>query len=273
MPNSAGFQLRQARLRSRLTFRDVQRACEEIAAAKGRVDYLLPISRLSEIENHGAQPTIFRIYSLCTIYRLSFAQVLSMYQVDLSELSADQERFQPKSVMMLTHLLGEGEEPDKPVSQLLAVRHNMPAPLRPTELIGNSNDVPVWLLDRIRHSGFRYGFMGLDDSTMAPMIPPGSILQIDMTIRRVEEGQWPSEHQRPIYFIEHSDGYSCSWASQHAKKLILQPHPMSPCPPRVYSTPQEAEVIGQVVGVAKSLIPIPRSSGPLAAGRESSVSR
>jgi len=94
-----------------------------------------------------------------------------------------------------------------------------------------------------------------------------------MSIRRVEEGHWANEYERPVYFIEHSEGYACSWASQHAKKLILQPHPLSPCSPRVYSTPQEAEVIGQVVGVAKSLIPIPRSTAPLGANRAASANR
>jgi hypothetical protein len=268
----AGFQLRQARLRSRLTCRDVQRACEDIAAAKSRPDYLIPISRLSEIENHGAQPTIYRIYSLCTIYRLSFAQVLSFYDLDLGELAADQERFQPKSVLSLTHLLGEADEPAMPASRAAAHRH-LPAPLKLTDLLEHANNIPVWLLERLRLRNFRYGFMGLEDSTMAPMIPPGSILQIDMSSRRVEERQWSSEYERPVYFIEYSDGYACAWASQHAKRLVLQPHPMSPCSPRVYSTPQEAEVIGQVVGVAKSLVPIPRSSGPLGADRGSSASR
>ena len=114
--------------------------------AKSRSDYLLPISRLSEIENHAAQPTIFRIYSLCTIYRLSFTQVLGWYRVDLSELASDQERFQPKSVMSLTHLLGEAEKPASPPFPQAAIRRDLPVPLTLTDMIGSVNNVPPWLL-------------------------------------------------------------------------------------------------------------------------------
>jgi len=34
---------------------------------------------------------------------------------------------------------------------------------------------------------------------------------------------------------------------------VLQPHPLSPVPVRILKHPQEAEVLGQVVGVAMSL--------------------
>jgi hypothetical protein len=37
--------------------------------------------------------------------------------------------------------------------------------------------------------------------------------------------------------------------------MILVPHPLSSCAPEVYRVPEEAEVIGQVVGVATRLGP------------------
>jgi hypothetical protein len=37
--------------------------------------------------------------------------------------------------------------------------------------------------------------------------------------------------------------------------MILVPHPLSSCAPEVYSYPEEAEVVGQVVGVAMRLGP------------------
>ena len=35
--------------------------------------------------------------------------------------------------------------------------------------------------------------------------------------------------------------------------MVLQPHPLSPVPARILKHPQEAEVLGQVVGIAMSL--------------------
>jgi transcriptional regulator with XRE-family HTH domain len=85
----AGYRLKTARLRLGLTFRAVERASDAIASAKQSPEYFLPISRLSDIENHAAQPTIYRIYSLCAIYKISFNEALRWYGVDLSQLSAD----------------------------------------------------------------------------------------------------------------------------------------------------------------------------------------
>ena len=69
----------------------------------------------------------------------------------------------------------------------------------------------------------------------------------------MEEGKWYSEFQRPIYFIETRDGYICCWCSIRKGEIVLQPHPLSPATPRWLKHPQEAEVIGQVVGVAMRL--------------------
>jgi hypothetical protein len=39
----------------------------------------------------------------------------------------------------------------------------------------------------------------------------------------------------------------------HRDDLILQPHPLSPVQVRILRHPQEAEIIGQVVGIAMKL--------------------
>ena len=59
--------------------------------------------------------------------------------------------------------------------------------------------------------------------------------------------------ERPIYFIETREGHTCSWCSLKGDQLILQPHPLSPVPPKMLKYTTEAEVIGQVVGLAMRL--------------------
>ena len=88
---------------------------------------------------------------------------------------------------------------------------------------------------------------------MYPILPPGSFVQVDESKSRVEEGSWRSEYERPIYFVETRDGYTCCWCSMRREDIILQPHPLSPVPVRVLRHPQDAEVLGQVVGVAMKL--------------------
>jgi hypothetical protein len=88
---------------------------------------------------------------------------------------------------------------------------------------------------------------------MYPILPPGTFVQVDESRNQVIEGGWRSEYQRPIYFVETREGYICSWCSVQQDGLILQSHPLSPVPVRVLKHPHEAEVIGQVVGVAMRL--------------------
>jgi hypothetical protein len=110
--------------------------------------------------------------------------------------------------------------------------------------------VPFSLLGHLASKDYTYGFIGSEDFTMYPILHPGTFVQVDESKRVVVEGQWRSEYERPIYFVETREGFTCCWCSLRPNSLILQPHPLSPTPVRVLKHPQEAEVIGQVVGVA-----------------------
>jgi len=96
-------------------------------------------------------------------------------------------------------------------------------------------------------------FIGSEDLTMYPILPPGSFIQVDESRDKVREGGWRSEYERPIYFVETREDHTCCWCTLTREEIILQPHPLSPVPPRVLRYPQQAEVIGQVVGVAMRL--------------------
>lgn len=255
--NGAGFKLRRIRARLGLTYRDVVLASNAIAGAKLNPEFALNMSRLAEIENRDALPTFYRLYSLCVIYRLGFQEALRWYGLDLSEFMADQEQFQVEILATRTHLLGSPGDDRREV--------NIPVRLDPglnlgtttylTRMIEAWGKVPLALLDQLNLQDYRYGYVGLTDWMMYPLIPPGSLLQIDAQRSQVETGQWPNEHERPVYFVEHHEGYACAWCSLQEKTLILQPHPLSPCSPVVYAYPRQAEVVGQVVGVAKQLLP------------------
>lgn len=99
-------------------------------------------------------------------------------------------------------------------------------------------------------SKYTYGYIGSEDFTMYPLLPPGSFVQVDESKNKVVEGPWRSEFERPIYFVEMRDGYTCCWCSMRRDSIVLQPHPLSPVAARVLRYPQEAEVMGQVVAVA-----------------------
>jgi hypothetical protein len=88
---------------------------------------------------------------------------------------------------------------------------------------------------------------------MYPILPPGTFLQVDETKNKVLQGMWRSEYERPIYFVETREGYTCCWCTMKGDNLVLQPHPLSPASVRILRHPQHAEVIGQVIGIALRL--------------------
>ena len=90
---------------------------------------------------------------------------------------------------------------------------------------------------------------------MYPLLRPGSFVQIDNQPTHMQAAEWRTEFDRPIYFVELRDGYACSWCEVRGSQLTLIPHPLSGCALRQFVYPSEAEIIGQVTGVAMRLIP------------------
>jgi len=98
-----------------------------------------------------------------------------------------------------------------------------------------------------------YGYIGLKDFTMYPLIRPGSFVQIDGNQRKIKHETWRTEFERPIYFVELRDEYVCSWCEIKEGHLIAIPHPHSSVEIRRFPYPREAEIVGRITGVAMRL--------------------
>ena len=87
---------------------------------------------------------------------------------------------------------------------------------------------------------------------MYPVLHPGALLLIDHNRRKIAVDGWSSELDRPIYFLEHRDGYRVGWCSQLGERILLLSHPGSLCPPVIFEH-SEIDVVGEVTGVAMLL--------------------
>jgi hypothetical protein len=58
------------------------------------------------------------------------------------------------------------------------------------------------------------------------------------------------------------DSYACSWVELRGSELTLIPHPLSGSAIRQFPYPDEAEIIGQVTGVAMRLVSAEPSDAP-----------
>ena len=99
-----------------------------------------------------------------------------------------------------------------------------------------------------------YGYIGLEDYTLFPLIRPGSLVQIDARQRKISAEKWKTEFDRPIYFVELRNGYVCSWCQVDRGQLIVIPHPHSHQDVRRFDYPSQAEIVGRVTGVAMRIV-------------------
>lgn len=247
----AGEKLKRVRDRLSLTIRDVEEASRKIANRHRNDEFVVGLSRLSEIENKGTIPSVYRMYSLCAIYRLDLLEVLEWYGVKTGELPADAAMTE----ISRTHTLGFGALNSGEVQFPLALDPGID--IRRTtflsRVIQRWGKLPICLLNGFDLKEHRYAFVGADDWFMYPLIQPASLLLIDESRRKVVNSGWTTEFERPIYFFEHRQGFACGWCTLNDAQLVLQPHPSSKCSPEVYSYPDDIDVLGQVTGLAMRL--------------------
>jgi transcriptional regulator with XRE-family HTH domain len=242
---NAGLRLRQARERLGLTYREVERASYEIASRRGRPEFIMHISRLADIENRDAVPGLHKLYTLAAVYRLNPAEILGWYDIPVDECFHDGARFPvPK-----THLMAP------PKALRIPLKFDPAFDPNRTELL--TRMVEKWghfegVLTN-GHSKSAFGYIGMSDRRMAPLLRPGSIVLVDGSVRKIENSGWKTEHDRPMYFVEIHDGYRCGWFYKDGSRLVMQPHPLSRCLPETWETPGEAEVLGRVRGVVTRL--------------------
>lgn len=247
----AGEKLRRIRERLKLTYRDVARASQEIAKRRGSPEFTITLSRLADIENGNRAPSVFRIYTLCAIYRLDLHEVLDWYGVPVGELTAEGLRIglnETHTIQVTTN--------GRAVVQLPAdVEIDAGKTTFLSQLIRQWGKIPLSFLGGPDHREYRYGLVGLEDWSMDPILKPGSLVLIDQGRRKIARAGWTSELDRPIYFLEHRGGFLCGWCTVDDGRLLVQPHPSSEIVPSSFRYPDEIDVIGQVVGVAMFLDP------------------
>jgi len=247
----AGQKLKRARERLNLRYRDVEEASQQIAQRHNNDEFAIALSRLSDIENKGVIPTLFRLYSLCAIYRLDIHDVLEWYGIDVSALPADAASL----TLERTHLIGFSANGFGYVNFPLSLDPGID--LRKTNylsrLIQRWGRLPLAFLDGLDPQNHRYAFIGSEDWSMYPLIQPSSLVLIDESRRKVINDGWTNEFDRPIYFLEHRKGYTFGWCTVTETQLMVQPHPASRCLPEVFSLPGDVDVVGQVTGVAMLL--------------------
>ncbi len=247
----AGQKLKRARERLNLRYRDVEQASIRIAEMRKNDEFSIALSRLSDIENKGTVPTIYRLYALCAIYRLDMAEVLEWYGVDLAELPAHAAALSLES----THLLGFGPLQHGEVQVPLVVDPGVD--LSKTTYLSRAirrwGKLPLSMLNAVDLKHHRYAFVGSEDWSMYPILQPGALVLIDESRRKIVNTGWTNEFDRPIYFTGASRRLRRGLVHHEWRTVGPATPSASQCSPVVYAYPSEIDVISRVSGIAMIL--------------------
>jgi len=263
-----GDHLRELRFRLGITTRDVESLSQKIAEVEKNPEFQISNAWLTQLENSDSVPSIFKLYSLASVYHVKFTDLMLIFGIDLQKIA----HHQLASPLPNTHLTNlEVYDAEKTVS--FPVRFDRSFDLDNTNLLTRMveiwGEVPIALLQHLDLRHNLYGYVGLRDFTLYPLLRPGSFVQVDQRVHKIQPLRWRTEFDRPIYFIELRDSYACSWCELQDGHLLLLPHPLSPASVRRLDYGKEAEIIGQVTAVAMRLSDTPEpaddgTSAPLA---------
>jgi transcriptional regulator with XRE-family HTH domain len=248
----SGDRLREYRVRSGITTREVEEKSQEIAEAEGNDEFYLSNAWLTKLENTASIPSIHKLVSLSVIYHVAFSDLLMLYGVDLAHVGLRQfELASQTTYLMKTEEDGANGEVSLPVQFGDGIDLNGTNLF--SRMVKQWGDIPFAVLQHLQLRQNSYGFIGMQDYTLYPLLRPGSFVQIDPRMRKMQPSRWRTEFDRPIYFLELRNGYACGWCEVAGNELALLPHPLSPCSMRRFSYPEEAEIVGRVTGIAMRL--------------------
>jgi hypothetical protein len=228
----------------------VERLSTEFARGANNGRYRIRRGRLTEIEEGRAVPDIFEVESLCECYKVTYEAVLQAFGMRLGE---SQNVPQGSTQSNGTARQWSFTDTDRPFSLTFQSKISFDT----TRLVTESAEelgVPAVVRQRLDAGQFRLGIIALNDDTMDDLVPSGSVVVIDKSHNQVEMGEWKTIQERPIYFVWHEKGYSCSWCHLVHDTLFIVPHPTSRQPVMIFKMPRAATIIGRVIHVWPPMI-------------------
>ena len=237
----SGKWIRELREERSVTSVDIERISWSIADVKGNADFYISHSTLCDIET-GSVPSVHKLFSLAGCLTISLDKLLLAFGIDVDEsrqyASQSETSLAPGSQLEVRdsrfQLNFDTKFENRETCLLRLSRKDFMGPFPP----------PLHrYLDPDR---YRYAVIGSEDDTMGELIPPRSLVEIDVMQNAVQMSGWTTVRARPIYLIWHDNGHTCCWCEVQGNELTLLPYPLSHQPVRHFKLPRGASVVGRV---------------------------
>jgi hypothetical protein len=242
--------IRSARLTAGLTFREASSLSRRIAEHLQNNRYFAASGSLSDYEARNVPPRhVEKVVSLCILYGIPFSDFLSAMGLAPQEMGRDS---------LLPEVLRPPEEFVKLREMAYLNGHGYnPYPSTKTQAF---DDLPSFVIEALFEGS---GILQPSMRDVYPLGPEGEVLlpysgylltlvnrQKKRPIRLSSKPVW----QQPVYLLRRRDGrFVCGSCSLDNNVLTVYPDPQACCPPLRLRNRVDAEVVGQVVVIARQL--------------------
>ena len=243
--------LRAARSRAALSFREASAMSRLVAAQLGDEQYFAAPGSLSDYEARDVPPRhVHKAITLCAIYGLHFATFLRSVGLRLEDAGSEPipDRLLPRQIVAGSRMTAnETEDPieDGFLGHLLRQSGHVPSFLRESlsDLSGLNN---LSLRD--------FFWVGGESNPLHPLLVNGLLVILNRHRKKPIYFQSKPLWQQPVYVLLRRNGtYICGCCSLENGTLVI--HPFSPNyqPQEQLRNHDDAEVIGEIVTIARAL--------------------
>lgn len=241
--------LKRTRTRLNLSIREAAAISRIIAKVLRSDHYATSPSSLSDYELRNIPPRDFhRIITLCSTYGLQFESVMERMGIDVAEAGTESmpDRYLFRSEPTVTAKRGDVETVGSGFVE---------------KLVGESQEVPLFLRDSLGYfapsahvSLDDFFWVGGDNDPLHPYLAEGLLVMVNR--RRKTAFHFASKPwwQQPLYIILMREGvYLACCCSVENGLLVIHPYSRDFHRSAQYRLHQDAEVVGQIVAIARRL--------------------
>jgi transcriptional regulator with XRE-family HTH domain len=243
--------LRSARLRMGLSFREASAMSRRIASELGDEQYFTAPGSLSDYEARDTPPRhIHKAITLCAIYGLHFSTFLKIIGLHVEEAGKDPipDKLVPREIPIgFRSSAGETDEP--PGNGFLE------------QLLSRSERVPFFLRESLASlSGLTtpslhdFFWVGGERNAFHPLLVNGLLVVVNRHKKKPIHFRSKPLWQQPLYVLLRRDGtYMCACCSLENGTLVIHPCTSDHQRPEQLRNHADAEVVGQIVTIARRL--------------------